>query len=98
MVRSNSIPTYDLLYNNLQKEHMNNNEDVEYIDTAMNTIVSRDATKPLFVRIAYPSQPIYAGSSPMASQIKVEEYIMLSALPVHLREKVVTAIKAQMAQ
>lgn len=49
---------------------------------------------PLVVRVAVQNQDVYTSGGTHASPIRSEAYVLLSALPVDLRQRVETAVQA----
>jgi hypothetical protein len=69
----------------------------QQIDTLVQPVFCNNPTVPLVVRTVTPRADgtMLVGGAAQGGQV-VSEYILLSALPQDLRERVVTAIKAQM--
>ena len=69
----------------------------QQVDTLQGFIHSTNATVPLVIRTVTPRADgsNFVGGAPAGGNV-VSEYILLSALPADLKERVVTAIKAQM--
>lgn len=53
---------------------------------------------PLFIRVVVKPSPFETVTGPVAGKSKVEDYVLLSALPVDLRERVKTAIQCLISQ
>lgn len=69
----------------------------QLVDSLTDFIHSVDFRVPLVLRTLTPGPPnsMHVGGT-VSSAPAVSEYILLSALPPELKERVVTAIKAQM--
>lgn len=69
----------------------------QQIDSLVQPVFCNNPTVPLVVRTVTPRADgtMLVGGSAQGGQV-VSEYILLSALPQDLRERVITAIKAQM--
>lgn len=69
----------------------------QQIDTLVQPVFCNNPTVPLVVRTVTPRADgtMLVGGAAQGGQV-VSEFILLSALPQDLRERVVTAIKAQM--
>lgn len=69
----------------------------QIVDTLSGFIHSSSSAVPLVIRTVTPRADgtMLVGGAPAGGQV-VSEFVLLSALPAELRERVVTAIKAQM--
>ena len=69
----------------------------QQVQTLVQPIVAADATIPLFIRTVTPRSngTMLVGGAAVGGEV-TKEYILLDALPQDLRERVITAIKAQL--
>jgi hypothetical protein len=68
----------------------------QVVDTTTQMIQTTDTTVPMVLRVVQPRKPGEMMGGAAASSNVVSEYVLLSALPQELKERVITAIKAQM--
>lgn len=57
-------------------------------------VVAIESVKPLFIRTYIPAPAFLQEGGTSAASLKLEEYVLLSALPADLKDRVVTFIKA----
>lgn len=68
----------------------------QVVDNTVDMIQTTSTVVPLVVRVVQPRKAGEIMGGAAANSNVVSEYVLLSALPAELRERVVTAIKAQM--
>lgn len=68
----------------------------QVVDNTVDMIQTTSTTVPLVVRVVQPRKPGEMQGGAAANSNVVSEYVLLSSLPQELKERVITAIKAQM--
>lgn len=68
----------------------------QVVDNTVDMIQTTNTTVPLVIRVVQPRKPGESSAGPAANNNIVSEYVLLSAIPQELKERVVIAIKAQM--
>lgn len=68
----------------------------QVVDSTVDMIQTTSTTIPLVVRVVQPRKAGEMQGGAAGNNNVVSEYVLLSALPQELKERVITAIKAQM--
>lgn len=71
--------------------------EAQKVDLYSPIISARKGPSPIAIRVATQGNDVYTVNGPTAASIRMETYILLSALPVELKNKVETAIQALIA-
>lgn len=67
------------------------------IDLYQPMINSRVGPPPIALRVGVTPSPMMTEGGPISSPLKIEMYVLLSALPVELQERVRTAVQVLVA-
>jgi len=68
----------------------------QVVDNTVDMIQTTSTTIPMVIRVVQPRKPGEISAGPSANSNVVSEYVLLSAIPQDLKDRVIMAIKAQM--
>lgn len=74
-----------------------NPSNAQKVDLYAPIVSARPGAPPLVVRVAVAPAPEYTTSGPVEGAVKSEAYVLLSALPQDLQERVKIAVQALIA-